>query len=123
MNIATSTYDGFHMLPHESDDNKIQFRFFKINEDRLQGDTIGRTEIGESYNVLLVKHGEKGVEMNDTFEAIFADPVVYAEGLIGMDLYGTFVKKTAEAQKWFDDYLKLTNESVTMFNNEMKRDN
>jgi hypothetical protein len=58
--------------------------------------------------------------LNDTFEAIFADPVVYAEGLIGMDIYGTFVKKTEEAQKWFDEYLKLTSERVTMINDVLK---
>jgi hypothetical protein len=119
MNIATSTYDGFHLMPHEKDENKVQFKFFKINEDHLQGDTIGRTDIGETFNVLLFKHGSGGIELNDTFEAVFADPVVYAKNLIGMDIYGTFVKKTVEAQEWFDDYLKLTIERVTMINNEL----
>ena len=120
MNIATNAYDGFHMMPHDSDDEKVQFRFFKINGEHLQGETIGRTDIGEVYNVLLVKQGKEGIELNDTFEAIFADPVVYAEGLIGMDIYGTFVKKTEEAQKWFDEYLKLTSERVTMINDVLK---
>ena len=123
MNIATSTYDGFHMMPHDKDEDKVQFKFFKINENHLQGETIGRSEIGEVFNVLLVRHGKEGIELNDTFEAIFADPVVYAEGLIGMNIYGTFVKKTAEAQEWFDDYLKLTTERVTMINTELMEKN
>lgn len=123
MNIAPSAYDGFHLMPHEKDENKVQFNFFKINQDHLQGETIGRNDIGETFNVLLFKHGSEGIELSDAFEAVFADPVVYAKNLIGMDIYGTFVKKTVEAQEWFDDYLKLTIDRVNIINNEMMEKN
>jgi hypothetical protein len=119
--ITTKEYDGFHMMP--SDDDKITFSFFKINEKYLQGETIGKSSVGDNYNVLLLKHDSEGVHINDVFEAIFSDPVVYAERLVGMNLYGTFVKKTEESQKWFNDYLTETKEKVIMLNSKIKGDN
>jgi hypothetical protein len=120
MDIKLDQYDGFHMMPDENNMASTQFKFFKIKEDYLQGETIGKTSIGETYNVLFLKKTKDGIELNDVFEAVFADPVVYAEGLIGINLYGTFVKKTEEAQEWFDDYIRLTKKRIDDINFELK---
>lgn len=111
MDITSAEYDGFHMLPSDNsnDDETVQFHFFAVKPDKLQGDTIGKTQIGDVYNVVLFQANEDGdVQIDKSFEAIFADPVEYAKGLVGMKIYGTFVKKTQEAQIWFDDFLQET---------------
>ena len=108
MDMTPSEYDGFHMLPVPEQANVVQFHYFQIEESGLQGATEGKNDIGEAYNVMLLKHDENGVHIDDVFEAVFADPLVYAKSLVGMNLFGTFVKKTKDGEGWFEKFLKGT---------------
>ena len=108
MDMIPSKYDGFHMLPVPEQANVIQFHYFQLEESGLQGETEGKNDIGEAYKVMLLKHDENGVHMDDVFEAVFADPIVYAKSLAGNNIFGTFVKKTKEGECWFDKFLNET---------------
>ena len=108
MDMSPIEYDGFHMLPVPEQAGVVQFHYFQIDESGLQGETIGKNDIGEAYYVMLLKHDENGVRIDDVFEAVFADPLVYAKGLAGMNIFGTFVKKTEDAGIWFSQFLNGT---------------
>ena len=116
-NSKASEYDGFYFLPGE-DDNEYNISFFTFNEGK-GGTPIENTEVGFKYHVAFFKWNEdESVEFNDTFEAIFADPLTYIEGLVGSRLYGTFVRKTEKSKEWFDNYLSKTLDSVTIQKSE-----
>jgi len=109
MDMTPSEYDGFHMLPVPEEAGVVQFHYFQIEENGLQKDeTIGKSNIGEAYKVMLLRHDENGVHIDDVFEAVFADPLVYAKGLVGMNIFGTFVKKTKNGESWFEKFLNGT---------------
>lgn len=117
--MTKQEYDGFHFLPDPEIDGGYVFQFFKLN--KLEGndhstDVIGSTTVGDMYNVLLMREREETVEITDIFQAIFADPTIYAEGLIGSDHYGTFVKNTEHSKEWWESYVKKTCDVVKEFN-------
>ena len=113
--VKTTDYDGFYFLPGE-EDNEYSISFFTFNEGK-GGTPIENTDIGFKYHVAFFKYGQdETVEFNDTFEAIFSDPMTYIEGLVGSSLYGTFVKKTEKSKEWFDNYLSKTLDTVTIQN-------
>lgn len=122
--IQDGQYDGFHLLPHPTDDNLVNFSFFKLKENVIDSPTIGGTEIGDMYRVLFFKQDGKDIKLDWVFEAIFADPLTYAENLIGMGVYGTFVKKTKESETWWNNYLTETLKqlNITDVNLEIKND-
>lgn len=112
-----SDYDGFYFLPGD-EENEYEISFFTFNPDK-QGTPIENTEVGYKYHVAFFKQIEEdNIEFNDTFEAIFADPLTYIRGLAGSNLYGTFVKKTEKSKEWFDNYLKRTLDTVTIKNSK-----
>lgn len=98
-------FDGFYLVPGK-DETEVAFKFFRFTNSHEFGDKIDGTEIGDMYHVAFFRQTDKGVEFDDNFEAIFADPVVYANGLIGGNIFGTFLKKTEKSYEWWDDYLK-----------------
>ena len=105
MTTKTKDYDGFHFLPDPENDDTFLFQFFNLK--RLEGnnhstEVNGGNDIGDLYNVLLMR--ESG------------DPKIYAEGLIGSDIYGTFVKNTEHANEWWKDYVITTKRIVNEFN-------
>lgn len=110
-------YDGFYFLPGE-EDHEYNISFFTFNEGK-GGTPIENTEIGFKYHVAFFKwNDDESVEFNDTFEAIFSDPMTYIEGLVGSRLYGTFVKKTEKSKEWFENYLTRTLDTVTIQNRD-----
>lgn len=113
-------YDGFYIVPGDDDDS-MQLRFFNLKGEVELGEPIENTTLGNKYHVVLFRQKEAGdeIELNDCFEAIFADPVTYAKGLLGSNLYGTFLKKTENSADWFDDYLRKTVDSVKLVNMAM----
>lgn len=117
MNKANE-YDGFYVVPKdvkEDEEDSIELRFFCFKDEEKFGEPIENTEIGYKYHVAFFKEREDGeMILNDCFEAIFADPVVYAKGLLGSKLFGTFIRKTEKSSDWFDDYLKKVVDSVKM---------
>jgi hypothetical protein len=111
MSMKPNEYDGFFIMPGD-EEGEVELRYFTFKEDF--GESIDNTQVGNMYHVALFKDNETDMEFNDCFEAIFADPVVYATNLAASNLYGTFVRKTAKSNDWFDDYLKKTLDSVTL---------
>jgi hypothetical protein len=54
-------------------------------------------------------------EFDDSFEAIFIDPLTYvSKTLMGSEIYGCFCRKTDKSEKWFEDYLTRVVRPVTM---------
>ena len=103
-------YDGFIFLPHDEDEDELEFRFVKYKGDF--GEPIEKTEIGDKYHVAFFKRDRETGEysFDEKFEAIFADPMVYAKNLAGHNLFGTIMRKQEKSSDWFDDYLTdLTN--------------
>lgn len=122
--MTENDYDGFHFLPHPENEGEFFFQFFSLkNTDGSTKGTepIGKTEVGEMYNVLLMKDTEDEVILDDVFQAIFADPTVYAEGLIGSNIFGTFVKHTEHAKEWWRDYVSTTKKLIDEMNVEEKQ--
>ena len=109
-------YDGFYFLPPD-DENLIglQFQFFKFKDEYKGGTPIESSSAGDKFHVAFFRKNEDGEpEFDDSFEAIFADPVVYVQNLMGTDIYGCFCRKTDKSEKWFEDYLTKTTKSVTI---------
>lgn len=98
-------FDGFYLLPSD-DETEVEFRFFRFKDESELGDKIEGTDVGDMYHVAFFKRTEDGMEFDDHFEAIFADPLTYVKNLYGMELYGTFLKKREKSAEWWDDYLK-----------------
>lgn len=112
-------YDGFHFLPDPESEGDYFMQFFTLERkdgDKTENVPLGSTDVGDLFNVLLMRQNENSIEVTDIFQAIFADPVVYAEGLIGSDHYGTFVRHTELAKEWWDVYVKKTQDTVNLFN-------
>lgn len=100
------TYDGLYFLPGEEDD-EMSFAFFDMKEESYDRQPIENTLIGDKFHIAFFKQDEDGgVVFDEHFEAIFADPMTYLQGFIGMGLYGCMVRKTESSTKWFNDYLK-----------------
>jgi hypothetical protein len=116
-------YDGFHFLPNpeSEDENEFIFHFFKLTPvegSNLKTETIGGNEIGDMYNVLLMKEAEnENVEIDDVFQAVFADPIVYAENLIKCEIYGTILRNSELNFRWWKDYVSTTKKIIEQTNN------
>jgi hypothetical protein len=103
--LEDETYDGFMVAP--DDEGNIDISFFDLKEEEYKGgNPIEGTIIGEKYHVILFKRSDDN-EMNfeDSFEAIFRDPVYYAKSLLPK-FYSMFLKKTDKSTEWFEDYLQ-----------------
>lgn len=115
-------YDGFLFLPSEEEDDEtdaIDFRFIKYNQDF--GPAVEGNDIGEKYHVAFFKRDADGnFHFDEEFEAIFSDPMTYAKGFVGHNLFGTMVKKKEKTSEWFKEYLTDIKESITMGNVESK---
>lgn len=109
-------YDGFLFLPSDQEDDEtdsMEFRFIKYKQDF--GPAVEGNDIGEKYHVAFFKRDAEGkFHFDEEFEAIFADPMVYAKGFIGHNLFGTMVKKKENTRPWFDEYLTDIKASVIM---------
>lgn len=98
-------YDGFYLLPGD-DITEVEYRFFKFNDEKEMGEKIEGTAVGDKYHVAFFKNIDNELQFDDAFEAIFADPLVYAKNLYGINIFGVFVKKREKSSDWFDNYLK-----------------
>jgi hypothetical protein len=106
--MSEKTWDGFYFTPGEND-NEINLSFWTLIDEYSNGSPIDGTKIGDMYHVALFKKGQNGSpEFDGSFDAIFADPQVWVEGLIGAEIYGCICRKTDKSVKWFEDYLTNT---------------
>lgn len=103
-------YDGFYFLPPENDDEiGFRYHFFHLKDELAGGKPIENTKIGDRFHVAFFKRDENDEPIfDDSFEAIFADPVEYTRNLIGSEIYGCFCRKTDKSEKWFEEYLFST---------------
>lgn len=97
-------YDGLIFLPNGEDGDGQEFRYIKYKEDF--GPPIEGSGAGDKYHVALFSRDKDGeFNFDDTFEAIFSDPVVYAKGLLGTGTFGTIIRKQEKTSEWFKEYL------------------
>ena len=109
-------YDGLYFLPHEDEDGNegMKFSLFEV-KDEDKGVPINGTKVGHCYHLIFFKEGEDGYpELEDNFEAILADPLVYVQNLLGGNSYGCILRKTDKSDKWVDDYLKRVGQHSIM---------
>lgn len=98
-------FDGFYFLPGDNE-NEMQFAYFKVNEEHFSGKPVDGTEIGDMFHIAFFRQEEDGTPtFDEDFEAIFVDPTVYVEGLIGGNLYGCVFRKTEKSNTWWSEYL------------------
>lgn len=104
-NNNIKNYDGFVIVPENLEESKIVY--FNINDGREKGVPVENTELGDMYHVVCFKMNSDNsdIEFDDTFEAIFIDPVYYAKRLLPY-FYCMVVRKTDISVVWFEDYLK-----------------
>lgn len=109
-------YDGFLFLPSEDEDEEtdaLDFRFIKYKQD--MGAPVDGTEVGPKYHVAFFKRDDEGMlHFDESFEAIFSDPMVYAKGFVGQNVFGTIVKKMEKTDDWFKQYIADLNLSFSM---------
>jgi hypothetical protein len=104
--MKPNEYDGFYFLPDEGDDD-LQIAYFNFKDEFANGTPIEQSSIGYKYHIAFFRRDDEGNPVfDDTFEAIFGDPVIYIKNLVGAGLYGCVLKKTEKSQEWFDEYLE-----------------
>jgi hypothetical protein len=96
------TYDGFTIIPGDEDYDDAQVVFFNLEKESSEGIPIDNSPVGDMYHVVLFKAVPdiEDVKYDETFEAIFIDPLVYAKRLLP-NFYSMFVKKTDKSGPWF----------------------
>jgi len=116
------TFDGFFFTPG-AEDGELELSFFDYNEESLKNaEKVENTAYGEKYHIAFFKPNAKGfVEFDETFEAIFADPVTYVQNLNGTELFGCILRKTTQSDRWFNNYLTKAKENVTIHNMQLKK--
>ena len=99
---APSDYDGFRFYP--SNDDGIEgfaVSTFDLIDEMANSSPIENSSMGYKYHVALFEHDDKDkVQINDLFEAIFADPLVYLRNLHGTNFFGFFIRKTDKSETW-----------------------
>ena len=110
-------YDGFYFLPPDSENEEgFIFQFFNLSKELSDAEPIDNSKMGDMFHVVFFKRGPDGKpEFDDTFEAIFIDPITYvSKTLMGSEIYGCFCRKTTKSGKWFETYLNRVAKPVTM---------
>jgi len=116
--MTKRVYDGLFFTPGEEEDS-LTISFFDLKDEYADGVPIEGNDIGPKCHIAFFKECDDGlVRFDETFEAIFADPVTYVNGLLGGGLYGCILKKTTKSHEWFEHYLTRTKDRVTMLNTE-----
>jgi hypothetical protein len=118
--------DGFYLLPGDDGEEEysVKLSYFNFPKRYAGGKKLDGSKIGEMYHVAFFKKTEDSLpELETTFEAIFIDPEEYVKTLIGLDIYGCFVKKTEYSHKWFNDYLKHAKNNVKKLRKEKQNEN
>jgi len=110
--MSKTNFDGFFFTPGEYED-ELQLSFFEFQKKRDRGEKIEHTPMGDKYHIAFFKMNESGVlEFDESFEAIFADPLIYIKNLVGSRMGGCILRKTTKSTKWFKNYLKTSKKNV-----------
>lgn len=120
--VDGTPYDGVFFFPaiDEEGDDAMAFNFWSFTGKYANKESVEATELGNKFYVAFFKQDENDeFVIDDTFEAIFADPKVYLEGLTGSDLFGVLCRKTANSQTWFQEYLKTVSEKFKILEQKL----
>ena len=108
----SADYDGIYFLPGD-EDGELVLSYFDFNDEMAGGVPVENTNYGSKYHIAFFQRGEDVKPVfDDSFEAILGDPAEYIKNLAGSEIFGCVVKKTTKSNKWFDSYLKRTNEEI-----------
>ncbi len=127
--IEDLTYDGFYFSFidfEEGEERKDPLSFFKIASDKtLSNEPSVKHSVGDTFLMAFLKFDDNAIPVfEETVEAILADPVVYAQNLIGSGLFGCIVRKTPRGKAWFDEhYVKNAYKVIEMAKNRLKTEN
>lgn len=113
---APKQYDGFTIVPDDIPGNS-RIIYFNLDDDSKEGLPIENSELGDKYHVVLFKAKDDGADFDfdETFEAVFVDPMFYAKRLLPY-FYCMFVRKTDKSEPWFEDYLRELFERILIKN-------
>lgn len=113
MKLNMKDFDGLYFTPGE-EDTDLTISYFRFDDDRNNATPVEGTDTGDKYHIAFFKYNENDeFVFDDTFEAIFSDPITYVKTLAGLNLFGCILRKTEKSQKWFDEYVQ-TAVNVTM---------
>ena len=98
--LAEIPYDGFIFSPHEEFEDHTHIETFTYKDP---GESVGGSKIGKNYEIVFLEHSEDGnLIIEDSFDAILGDPVVYLEHLIKCGFYGVIGRKTTTSDIFFE---------------------
>jgi hypothetical protein len=101
--VSSETFDGFSFTPTDNEED-LELAFFKVK--REMGNPIDSTSVGDMFHVAFFRMSKnKPPEFDEEFEAVFADPKVYVQNLIGAKICGTFLRKTENSGNFWKEYL------------------
>ena len=99
--IKGSEFDCLTFLPSEDDNVRIEAGRFE-----KQGEKLGGSKLGDSYEVILFKDGDDGPTHIDHFKTILVCPLEYASHLIPAGWYGMIMKWTTTSSEVSEDLLE-----------------
>ena len=99
--IKGSDFDCLTFMPSEDDNVRIEAGKFE-----KQGEKLGGSSMGDSYEIVLFKDGEEGPTHIDHFRAILGCPLEYASFLIPAGWYGTIMKYTTTSTEIAEDMVE-----------------
>lgn len=109
---SSTDYDGIYFLPGD-EEGELVLSYFDFNDEMAGGVPVENTNFGSKYHIAFFQRGDDGKPVfDDSFEAILGDPAQYLKNLAGSEIFGCVVKKTTKSGKWFENYLKRTNEQI-----------
>lgn len=113
--MSKDEYDGFYFLPGDEDgDLNIAYFKFKPGEE-FTGEPVQDSPMGSTYHIAFFRRDANGDPMFDeTFDAVFTDPAVYIQQLVGSNLYGCVLRKTEKSSKWWEEYLTRAQKTCMM---------
>lgn len=101
--LKDDEHDAYFFLPGPTKDSV----HLEGAHYRDAGETLGGSDIGKSYHVILFKEDSDGQLVDiDMFEAVFSDPLEYMSNLLPSGIFGIMARKTTTSntfiQKTFD---------------------
>jgi hypothetical protein len=113
--MSKEEYDGFYFLPGDEDgDLNIAYFKFKSGEE-FDAKPVEDSPLGSTYHIAFFRRDVNGDPMFDeAFDAVFTDPSVYIQQLVGSNLYGCVLRKTEKSAKWWQEYLTRAQKTCMM---------
>lgn len=107
---SQNSFDGFYFTAASNEfveGQPLILEFFVFN-DELKDVPIDHN----GYSLAFFKITPNGIVLNDVFDAILLDPMVYIKNLIGSNLFGCVVRKTDKTGAWIQTYLDSVHKKI-----------